>query len=480
MFETNFCALSIFLSVCIHLNPWCKEFGQSIQLLEKVMQMADMDLFTAQQCLMNAWLNPSQLQECMKIALERPGQPLHEILLQKRLLSAQQVLAIQKLWEPKPTTLSCPACSEKNQIRDYQEQQIYFCSKCGNILPPAGDLQKNKPKKKSVGLKKISRPVTTTLGNYTILAELGRGGMGVVYQVKHPELDFPLALKLLLPSQDETDQEENTMRFFREIELASQLHHPNIVGIHEVGSYNGCPYYTMDYIEGQTLDKILENRQPFPEKKALEIIEKIALGVGCAHRAQIVHRDIKPANILLDKHQRPFLMDFGIATCRDQAFKKLTRTGTIMGTPDYMSPEQASGKIRLISYPSDVYSLAATLYHLLTGVPPFEEASPMDTINKVLEGKITPPRQIVKTVSLATQAVVLKAMSFAIEDRYPNANIFAMEIRSLLSGNKTIAQDTSPWHPYIAWMKRNFIALLCFFITGLAIGITLFFISKAF
>ena len=143
--------------------------------------------------------------------------------------------------------------------------------------------------------------------------------MGVVYKVKHTGIRAcPLALKVLL-SNDEQG-EEHVMRFYREIELASKLRHPNIIGIHEVGSYNGRPYYTMDYIEGQTLDKLLAKRAPLPERTALEIIEKSRPGLASAHKAQIIHRDLKPANVIIDNKKSRLFDDFGIAKCKEKMF----------------------------------------------------------------------------------------------------------------------------------------------------------------
>lgn len=443
-----------------------------------------MDLFTAQHCLMNQWVSKLQLKECLKLLPYKPNRRLDEILYDQHYLSIEQITALRELWQKENpvTLLSCPVCLEKHEIRGYKEDQLYFCSRCGHILPPhiAPIKQNSKNSQEKVQSPSIQpNLIPSQFGPYQILAEIGRGGMGVVYKVIHPDLEFPLALKVLLPSQDEVNHEENVMRFFREIELASQLRHPNIVSIHEVGSYNGCPYFTMDYVEGQTLDNILDAEQLIPEKEALEIMEKIALGLACAHRAQIIHRDIKPANIIMDKQRRPFLMDFGIATCRDQIFKKLTRTGTIMGTPEYMSPEQASGNIHAIGFSSDVYSLGATLYHMLTGRPPYDGNTAMDTINKVVEGNLVPLRDVAPNISRQVEAVVMKAMSFYIEDRYPNAGIFALELHALLTGGKTIAQPPAPWHPHITFIRKNWLTIVCFFIAGLSVIFAMIFIMLA-
>ena len=337
------------------------------------------DLLIAQCILVKGWVSPLQLTECMRISQRNAELSLGDILVQKKYISKEQLALVENALANKPPENSLPKNgeikSEKAEVPTAQGK---------------GSSSKKEPLSE-LNLHDDFPIIPRQIGPYKILSEIGRGGMGVVYKIKHPDLDFPLALKVLL--QNDESSNENAMRFYREIELASKLRHPNIVGIHDVGSYNACPYYTMDYIEGQTLDKILKAKIHLPERFALEIIEKVASGLASAHKAKIIHRDLKPANIIVDEKNRVYLMDFGIAKCREKMFKDLTRTGTIMGTPDYMSPEQASGKIRKVSFQSDVYSLGATLYHMLTGKPPFDGESPVDIITNVLTQDVVPVRQ---------------------------------------------------------------------------------------
>ncbi|NUM34411.1 MAG: serine/threonine protein kinase [Candidatus Brocadiae bacterium] len=406
------------------------------------------DLFIIQQCLLKRWLNASQIGECTRLLEKNPAMSLNEILLLKGYITREQVLSMEKNWKDQPSykkaQIACSECKEKTWIEGYEPDQTYLCSCCKKKLPCPDPFQETDKEKSKVAEESDSDgfPLFPKhFGPYRLLSEIGRGGMGIVYKVKHPDLDFPLAMKILM--QQESHDGENVMRFFREIELSSKLRHQNIVGIHDVGTYNGSPYYTMDYIEGETLDKLLKKGEKFTESFALQTIEKIATALACAHRAKIIHRDIKPANIILDKKGQPYLMDFGIATCHDKVFKKFTRAGTIMGTPDYMSPEQANGENHLICYASDVYSLGATLYHLLTGSAPFPGKTAIEVMVRVTQGNLIPLRQRNPHISRQTEAVVMKAMSLVIQDRYSHAGIFAMDLKNLLTGAKTIASPTT-------------------------------------
>lgn len=421
------------------------------------------DLFVIQQCLLKKWLDTSQISECTKLLQKNPSIALNELLLLKKYLTREQVSSLEKAWSSHPShkkaQIACSECREKTWIEDYEPDQTYLCSCCKKKLPspsPFDESEKEESKvsEESDGFLLFSKQ----FGPYKLISEIGRGGMGIVYKVKHPDIDFPLAMKILI--QQDSGDGENVMRFFREIELSSKLRHPNIVGIHDVGTYNGSPYYTMDFIEGETLARLIKKGERFSETFALQIIEKIALALGSAHRAKIIHRDIKPANIIIDKENRPYLMDFGIATCQDKVFKKFTRAGTIMGTPDYMPPEQANGDTQAICYASDVYSLGATLYHLLTGAPPFRGKTAFEVISNVIRGNIVPLEERNPDISRQTQAVVMKAMSLGIQDRYPHAGIFAMDIKALLTGAKTIATPKSIWKTLLQKIQKSFFVRL--------------------
>ena len=217
-------------------------------------------------------------------------------------------------------------------------------------------------------------------GDYEIESELARGGMGVVFRARQVSLNRPVALKMILAGQlaNETD----VKRFYTEAEAAANLDHPGIVPIYEVGQHEGQHYFSMGFIEGQSLAQRLAGG-PLPPREAAALMARVAEAVEYAHSRGVIHRDLKPGNILLDRKGNPRVTDFGLAK-KVQGDSGLTGSGQIMGTPSYMPPEQAGGKRGAVGPTADVYALGATLYCAVTGRPPFQAATPMDTVLQVL------------------------------------------------------------------------------------------------
>ena len=261
-----------------------------------------------------------------------------------------------------------------------------------------------------------------TLGPYQIVEELGRGGMAIVYKAFQPSLGRYVALKVL-PEYFQHDP-EFIARFQREARAAAQLNHPNIVVIYDVGEQAGIHYIAMEYLEGGSLRERIASG-PLTAERAASVVEQVGSALDYAHRRGLVHRDVKPANILFTADDRPKVTDFGIARASDST--RLTRTGVLIGTPEYMSPEQAQGS--QIDHRSDLYALGAILYEMLTGRVPFKADTPHATLYAVIYQPPPPPRQIRPDLSPAVEAVLLKGLAKRPEDRYQTGADLAVAMR---------------------------------------------------
>jgi serine/threonine protein kinase/tetratricopeptide (TPR) repeat protein len=290
------------------------------------------------------------------------------------------------------------------------------------------------------------------VAGYEILEELGRGGMGVVYKARQPGLNRMVALKMILRAGHVSAAD--LVRFRMEAEAVAQLQHPNIVQIYEVGDQDGCPFFSLEFVEGQTLaDQI--GGVPQSPRFAAEITRDLARAMDQAHRRGIIHRDLKPANVLLTNDGTPKITDFGLAKRYADDDTGQTRTGAIMGTPSYMAPEQAAGKTKDTGPAADIYSLGAILYDLLAGRPPFRGVTVLDTLQQVRSLEPVPPRRLDMKVPRDLETICLKCLQKEPSKRYANAGDLAEDLRRFLAGEPIQARPTPLWERGVKWARRH-------------------------
>jgi eukaryotic-like serine/threonine-protein kinase len=288
--------------------------------------------------------------------------------------------------------------------------------------------------------------------SYELLEVIGEGGMGVVYRARQVRLDRMVALKQLRP--EVLAGQDGVARFRREAEAAARLRHPNIVPIYDIGRLDGVPYYAMEYVEGGTLAARLAG-VPLSLRAAARLVETLALAVRHAHEAGVVHRDLKPGNVLLAPDlDGPKIGDFGLAKGIDDDAAR-TRTGTILGTPNYMAPEQAEGDSSRVGPPADIYALGAILYEALTGRAPFRAASTLETLELVRRAEPMPPRRLQASVPRDLETIALKCLEKSPDQRYASAKALADDLRRHLDGEPIVARPIAAPERLAKWARRR-------------------------
>lgn len=298
-------------------------------------------------------------------------------------------------------------------------------------------------------------------GNYEIIRQVGRGGMGVVFEALHRPLNRRVALKVLLSGT--LASLEEVERFQREARSAARLQHAGIVSIHEAGLVDGQNYFAMDYLSGGTLSDVLK-AGPLDGHKATRLMHGITIATVYLHQQGIVHRDLKPGNILFDDQGQPRVSDFGLVKVVTEGDLNRTGTGQILGTPTYMSPEQARGDSRHVDERSDIYSLGAILYTLLTGRPPFVEATSFDTIMRVLESEPRPPKSVNRAVPIELDLICLKCLQKDPQKRYQSAEELALELKRVLHGEPILTRPAN-WRQRVSRILRTYPALAAHLVT---------------
>ena len=384
---------------------------------------------------------------------------------------------------------------------------VKVCRKCGASLPAdaphglcprclvqtaAGALFRG-----SAEAPKPSRPLVRYFGDYELLEEIARGGMGVVYRARQVTLNRPVAVKMILAGlfANEADRK----RFQAEAETAARLNHPNIVEIYEVGEHEGQPYFSMRLVEGASLDQRMQNAECRMQKaqgegakgegrgasdergtscKPLSILESVRImakasrAVHFAHQRGVLHRDLKPGNILLDTQGEPHITDFGLAKLIEGG-SDLTLSGAVLGSPGYLSPEQAAGKVRQLTTAADVYGLGAVLYFLLTGAAPFTGATSVETLRRVADEEPASPRRLNPRLDSDLETICLKCLEKDSQRRYGSAEALAEDLERWLRQEPILARPVGALERFGKWVRRKpqVAALLGVIALSLAFGV---------
>ena len=348
-------------------------------------------------------------------------------------------------------------------------QQI--CAECGAAIPAgAGDsrcpacllklalgapasLPARSPVEEDAG-REAGAPSLDTIrsfGDYELLEEIARGGMGVVYKARQVSLNRTVAVKMLLSGQFAS--KEFVQRFRAEAQAVAHLQHPNIVAIHEVVEHNGQNYFSMDYVEGQNLAELIR-KSPIPFKRAAQYVLTIAKAIHYAHQNGLLHRDLKPSNVLIDAADQPRITDFGLAR-RLTGDSDLTATGQVLGSPNYMPPEQAGAPNGEVGPPSDVYSLGAILYHLLTTRPPFVAETIQETLFQVVHQEPVLPRLLDPRIPRDLETLCLKCLDKDPRRRYASADQLADDLNRFLRDEPVRARPIPTAARFWRWCRRR-------------------------
>ncbi len=344
------------------------------------------------------------------------------------------------------------------------KEGFVYCPSCGRRFNPASNLEETVaiPGPASGGPGALDADpgaaepgpsASRRFGEYDIVEEIARGGMGVVYLARQRLLRRVVALKVLR-SGDSASLEERE-RLLREAKAAAGLAHPNIVPIHEFSVHQGQPYFTMDFIEGNPLDRLLE-KGPLNVRAAVTVIEAVGRAIAFAHARGIIHRDLKPGNIIIDTEGRPMITDFGLAVelvPEGEGQRRMTTAGAVMGTIPYAPPEQAAGKIDQITERSDVYSMGAVLYEMVTGRPPFTGFTQFELMRRVINQEPLSPRQFNPKVHRDVETIILKCLEKDPRRRYASAKAFADDCQSFLKGEVIAARPAT-----LGYRCRRFLA----------------------
>jgi len=333
----------------------------------------------------------------------------------------------------------CPHCHNPIEVVQITPREEIACPSCGSSFRL--ETGATTGSENSAGQK---------LGKFTLIETLGQGAFGTVYKARDPELDRTVAIKV--PRAGNLAGPQELDRFLREARSVAQLRHPSIVSIHEVGETDGVPYLVSDFVRGVTLADLLSARRP-GFREAAELVAAVADALQYAHERGVVHRDVKPSNIMIGDDGKPCVMDFGLAK-REAGEITMTIEGQVLGTPAYMSPEQARGEGHSVDGRGDVYSLGVVLYELLTGELPFRGTQRM-LLHQVLHDEPRPPRRLNDSIPRDLNTICLKCLRKEAARRYESAAALADDLRRFLAGRPIVARPVGRLERAARWVRRN-------------------------
>ena len=413
----------------------------------------------ARVCLEKGYATPEQVGECLKRAAgaEASVSPIEDLLRRHGYITER---VYRELSSMQHTSVRTPAADTLRR-----------CAACGSIH--GGDLcptclagfgkdsttladsprPERAPAPLDPALEQAAADPTKHFGKYVLLQELGAGGMGVVFKAWQTDLRRIVALKFIRGVESQQDRE----RFFREAQLAATLSHPGIAPIYESGAHDGKHFFAMQYVEGRTFDHVLGSRPKPALRDAVDLLARVAEAVGYAHEHGIIHRDLKPSNVMVDPRGRAYVMDFGLAKSV-RTGSSLTGSGFAVGTPSYMSPEQARGRAALIGPCSDVYALGAILYEIAAGRPPFVGDDAAQILMDVVHAEPVPPRRLDPAVPVELETIALKALEKDPARRYASAEDFAADLRRWRDGEPVLARPVGAVSRLVRRIRKHKLA----------------------
>jgi eukaryotic-like serine/threonine-protein kinase len=426
---------------------------------------APTDMLFGMIALHNDLVAPAVIPAALKAQAKEPGRTLAELLVSQGALTPTQRDVVELLSgeyvsrhggdteKCLATLLSAPSTRER---LDRLGDPDLFRS-LGATLPPGSagrselDFRLNDQERTLLPSTRLDIDSRSRIAGYEIVEVLGAGGMGIVYKARQARLDRFVALKMIRGGAGA--RPEDIARFEIEAKAVAAIEHPNIVQIFEIGEHDGLPYFSLEYLAGGSLAQRIGGK-PQPVDEASGIVEILARAMYVAHQHKVIHRDLKPANVLFAADGTPKIADFGLVK-RLESDSRQTRSGSVLGTPSYMAPEQAWGDTQKVGPASDQYALGAILYELLTGRPPFQGTSVIDTLDMVRNREPVPPSQLLSKTPRDLETICLKCLEKDIARRYPDTLALAEDLRRYQAGETILARPVSDTERLWRWCARN-------------------------